>query len=567
MINKFLEKLKNELLLRNLDGYIVPKNDKFFSEYAYPNRLKTISNFSGSAGFAIILKKKNYLFVDGRYTTQAKIESGNKYNIFEIPKFFPFDIFKNYKKKIKIGFDPNLFTNLILKRYFKETCNLLPVRDNLIDKIYTKKEITKKTNFYFLNYKITGESLNSKILRLTKFLKKKNIDNIFISAPENVAWLLNLRGKDNPNSPIPNSNVIVTKKGKIFMFSDLDKIKKIKSYKKIIYNDFNNFFPVVSKISGKNFSIDNLTCSISKQNLIGSRFKIINYIDPCYKFKSIKNKIEIRNMEEAHISDGVALTKFLFWLKNSKLKLLDEINVERKLENLRKKNKKYLFPSFGTIAGSGPNGAIIHYRANQTTKRIIKKSDLLLCDSGGQYKHGTTDVTRTVCFKKPKKKIRDIFTRVLKGHIAVATTNLNKINKGYQIDKKARYWLNEIGLDYGHGTGHGVGFFLNVHEGPQSISKFNNVKLKEGMILSNEPGYYKENQFGIRIENLVYVKKIKKKLLFKNLTYAPIDIDLIDFSILSKKEKNYLFKYHMETYLNLSKYLNHKEKKWLQKLI
>ena len=173
MINKFLEKLKNELLLRNLDGYIVPKNDKFFSEYAYPNRLKTISNFSGSAGFAIILKKKNYLFVDGRYTTQAKIESGNKYNIFEIPKFFPFDIFKNYKKKIKIGFDPNLFTNLILKRYFKETCNLLPVRDNLIDKIYTKKEITKKTNFYFLNYKITGESLNSKILRLTKFLKKK----------------------------------------------------------------------------------------------------------------------------------------------------------------------------------------------------------------------------------------------------------------------------------------------------------------------------------------------------------------------------------------------------------
>ena len=405
MINKFLEKLKNELLLRNLDGYIVPKNDKFFSEYAYPNRLKTISNFSGSAGFAIILKKKNYLFVDGRYTTQAKIESGNKYNIFEIPKFFPFDIFKNYKKKIKIGFDPNLFTNLILKRYFKETCNLLPVRDNLIDKIYTKKEITKKTNFYFLNYKITGESLNSKILRLTKFLKKKNIDNIFISAPENVAWLLNLRGKDNPNSPIPNSKVIVTKKGKIFMFSDLDKIKKIKSYKKIIYNDFNNFFPVVSKISGKNFSIDNLTCSISNQNLIGSRFKIINYIDPCYKFKSIKNKIEIRNMEEAHISDGVALTKFLFWLKNSKLKLLDEINVERKLENLRKKNKKYLFPSFGTIAGSGPNGAIIHYRANQTTKRIIKKSDLLLCDSGGQYKHGTTDVTRTVCFKKPKKKL------------------------------------------------------------------------------------------------------------------------------------------------------------------
>ena len=567
MINKFLKKLKNELLLRNLDGYIVPKNDKFFSEYAYPNRLKTISNFSGSAGFAIILKKKNYLFVDGRYTTQAKIESGNKYNIFEIPKFFPFDIFKNYKKKIKIGFDPNLFTNLILKRYFKETCNLLPVRDNLIDKIYTKKEITKKTNFYFLNYKITGESLNSKILRLTKFLKKKNIDNIFISAPENVAWLLNLRGKDNPNSPMPNSKVIVTKKGKIFMFSDLDKIKKIKSYKKIIYNDFNNFFPVVSKISGKNFSIDNLTCSISNHNLISSRFKIINYIDPCYKFKSIKNKIEIENMKQAHINDGVALTKFLYWIKNTKLKGLNEIKVEKKLESFRKKNKNYLFPSFNTIAGSGPNGAIIHYRANKLSNRYLKKNDLLLCDSGGQYKYGTTDVTRTICFNKPSKYIKNIFTRVLKGHIAVATTNLNKINKGSIIDKRARKWLNEINLDYAHGTGHGVGFFLNVHEGPQSISKFNNVVLKKGMILSNEPGYYRENEFGIRIENLVYISKEKNKLFFKNFTLAPIDNDLVNFSMLSKQEREYLFKYNLEIYSNLSKYLNKAEKIWLQNLI
>ncbi len=567
MINWNLKKLKSELILRNLDGYIVSKNDQFFSEYAYPNRLKTISNFSGSAGFAIILKKNNYLFIDGRYTTQAKIESGKEYNIFEIPKFYPFDIFKNFKKKIKIGFDPNLFTNLTLKRYFKETCNLLPIKENLIDKIHSEKKLEKKTNFYFLNNKIVGENLNSKILRLTKFLKKKKIDNIFISAPENVAWLLNLRGKDNPNSPIPNCRIIVTKYGKIFMFTDLTKIKKIKKLKKIIFNDYKKFFLIINKLNGKTFSIDGLTCSILNQNLIESRFKIINYIDPCYYFKSIKNKIEIKNMNETHITDGVALTKFLYWLKNIKLKFVDEIKIVKKLENLRKKSNKYLYPSFSTIAGSGPNGAIIHYRADSNSNRYIKKNDLLLCDSGGQYKYGTTDVTRTVCFKKPNNKIKNIFTRVLKGHIAVATTNLNKINKGYQIDKRARYWLNKIGLDYGHGTGHGVGFFLNVHEGPQSISKFNKVKIKEGMILSNEPGYYKENKFGIRIENLVYVKKIKKKLFFENLTFAPIDNDLIDFSILNKKEKDYLFKYHMETYQKLSKFLNKNEKKWLQDLI
>ena len=567
IMSLILKKLKTQLISKNLDGYIVPKNDQFFSEYAYPNRLKIISNFSGSAGFAVILRKKNYLFVDGRYTTQAKIESGRKYNIFEIPKLYPFDIFKKYKKKIKIGFDPSLFTNLMLKRYFNETCNLIPIKENLIDNIYKHKKKQKSTNFYFLNKKIVGESLNNKIIRLKKFLKNNKIDNIFISAPENVAWLLNLRGKDNPNSPIPNSTLIVTKKGKIFMFSDLSKINKIKNYKKITFNDFDKFFLILNKLNGKKFSIDRLTCSIANQNLISSRFNIINSIDPCYKFKSIKNKIEINNMKKAHIADGVALTKFLFWLKKNKFKSIDEIKVEKKLENFRKKNTNYLYPSFSTIAGSGPNGAIIHYRANSKSNRIIGKNDLLLCDSGGQYKYGTTDVTRTICFNKPNNKIKDIFTRVLKGHIAVATNDLNKNNKGYQIDKQARYWLNKIGLDYGHGTGHGVGFFLNVHEGPQSISKFNEIKIKEGMILSNEPGYYKENKFGIRIENLIYVQKSKKKLCFKNLTYAPIDKDLIDFKILNKKEKNYLFKYHMDTYMNLSNYLNLEEKKWLQDLI
>ena len=570
MIKKNLKKLKNIIKLNNIDGYIVPKNDEYFSEFSFPNRLKTISNFSGSAGFALILKKKNYLFVDGRYTLQAKIQSGNNFQILEIPKIWPKEVLYKFKKKLHIGFDPKLFTNLTLYRYFDNTCKLTPLKQNLIDLIFQEKK-QKKINFFRnLNKKITGEKIDSKINRLLNSLKKQNIENIFISAPENVAWLFNLRGKDNPNSPIPNCKVILTKEKKIYFFScplKIKKIRKIIPYKKFIFCKYDDFLSVICNLNGKNFCIDSLSCSILNEYLIRSKFHIKSFVDPCYNMKSIKNKTEINNMKISHIYDGVALTKFLFWIKNNKLKGLDELTAEKKLESIRKKNKNYLYPSFNTIAGSGPNSAIIHYRANIKTNRKIKKNDLFLCDSGGQYKYGTTDVTRTIAFNEQSKKVKDIFTRVLKGHIAVATTNLNKISKGNMIDKRARHWLKKINLDYGHGTGHGVGFFLNVHEGPQAISKYNSVKLKKGMILSNEPGYYKEGKFGIRIENLVYVEKSKNKLYFKNLTFAPIDSNLINYHLLDDKEKKYLSDYHLQTYFKISKYLNKKEKVWLKSLI
>mgnify|MGYP001486429937 FL=1 len=246
---------------------------------------------------------------------------------------------------------------------------------------------------------------------------------------------------------------------------------------------------------------------------------------------------------------------------------LTEKKIEKKLESFRKRSENYLYPSFDTIAGSGPNGAIIHYRSDKFSNRKLKNNELLLLDSGGQYKWGTTDVTRTICFSKVSNKIKEIFTRVLKGHIAVALTDIKKQKNGHNIDIIARKNLNSVGLDYRHGTGHGVGAFLNVHEGPQSISKNNYVKLKEGMILSNEPGFYKKNEFGIRIENLVFIKKIKSKLSFENLTMAPIDTDLINFKMLNKKEKDYLFKYHFEVYNNISPFLNKNEKKWLASLI
>ena len=571
MIDKKINKLRNLIKLNNIDGYIVPKNDEFFSEYAFPNRLKTISNFSGSAGLAIILKDKNFLFVDGRYTLQSKIESGNNFKIIEIPKLLPHDLLRKYKKELFLGFDPKLFTNNSLKRSFKDSCNLFPINQNLIDLIDAKKIYDhRKESFYILDDKVVGESVNSKINKLILNLKKNKIDNIFISAPENVAWLLNLRGKDNPYSPIPNCQIILTKNKKIYFFSSKNKIVKIKNqypYKNFNFSDFNEFFSLISKLPGKYFSIDSSTCSVFNESIIKSKFICKSSVDPCYEMKAIKNQTEIKNMVKTHIYDGAALTKFIYWIKNNKKFNFTEIDAEKKLEKFRKQNINYLYPSFNTIAGSGPNSAIIHYRANKLSQRKIKKNDIFLCDSGGQYKYGTTDVTRTLCFNKPPKRIKDIFTRVLKGHIAVANTNLNKKKTGKIIDKSARYYLNKINLDYAHGTGHGVGFFLNVHEGPQAISKYNEVPLKPGMILSNEPGYYRENEFGIRIENLVYIKKYKNKNLFKNLTLAPIDTDLVNFKLLNKEEKNYLSKYHLEVYSKISKFLDSKEKKWLLNLI
>tara|TARA_Y100000590_G_scaffold284034_1_gene319582 strand:- start:2901 stop:4604 length:1704 start_codon:yes stop_codon:yes gene_type:complete len=565
---KTLFKLKKLIKNQNLDAYIVPKNDEFFGEYAFPNRLKTISNFSGSAGFAIITSSLNYLFIDGRYLIQSKLESGKNFRIIEIPYKYPKDVLDVIKIK-RIGYDPRLFTTILLKRYFGNKFKLVPIKNNLIDLISLEKKKEKKL-FFLLENKAVGETVSSKINRLNKILIKNNTSNIFVSAPENVAWLINIRGKDNPNSPIPNARLILDKNKKIYLFSDLSKIKQIKkkiSYKKIKFFSFEEFYNVLSNFKTSSFGIDKSTCSIYYESLINSKFKIKLFEDPIYHLKSIKNKTEIDNMKIAHVKDGIALTKFLYWIKQDKNFGFDEFYLEKKLEKFRRQNKDYIYPSFNTIAGSGPNSAIIHYRSSKKTNRKVKRDDIFLCDSGGQYKFGTTDVTRTICFKKPAKKIKNIFTRVLKGHIAVATNDLDKIKQGYLIDKKARASLKKINLDYGHGTGHGVGFFSNVHEGPQAISKFNSIELKEGMIVSNEPGYYKEGKFGIRIENLVYIQKENNKLKFKNLTMAPIDNDLIDKKLLTSNEKDYLLNYNLEVYSKISKFLNKSERSWLLKSI
>jgi Xaa-Pro aminopeptidase len=565
MIKKRIAKLRKNFNKFKIDGYIVPKNDDFFAEYTKYDRLKIISNFSGSAGIAIILKNKNYLFVDGRYTLQAEKESGKNFKIIEIHKKLPRELIKN----LTLGLDPKLFTTKQLKYYFSDKTKFTLININLIDKI-NKNKIYETKPFFSLNEKIVGESHVIKLKKVRNFIKLNKVDFLFISAPENVAWLLNIRGNDNPNSPIPNCRLIIGKNKELFFISNKSKLLNLIKDKKINNKqivEVEKFTHLINTIKGRKFIIDSNSCSIFYEKIINSKFKIEDKKDPCYSLKSIKNPIEISNTINAHIYDGVALTKFIYWIKNKNKKMISEVDAQNKLEKFRKLNKNYLFPSFNTIAGSGPNGAIVHYRATKKNTRIIKKKDIFLCDSGGQYKYGTTDVTRTICFSKPKNSIKNIFTKVLKGHIAVAQTNLSKDNIGKKIDVRARKFLKEDGLDYAHGTGHGVGFFLNVHEGPQAISKFNSVKIKDGMILSNEPGFYKKGKYGIRIENLVYTKKKKKNLYFENLTYVPIEKELINYSLLSKKEKEYLFKYHFDTYTKISKYLDAKERRWLAGLI
>ena len=564
-MNNKIKILRNKFKKYQIDGYIIPKNDDYFTEYSKINRLKIISNFTGSAGLAIVLKKKNFLFTDGRYTIQSQIESGKDFKIISYEKIVNCNLFKN----LTLGIDPKLITNEQVKKFFLKNNKVKFIDKNLIDEIQ-KHKIKDNFPFFSLSKEIVGESYTSKINKISKYLKKNKSDYLFISAPENVAWILNIRGGDGPNSPVPNCRLIISKNKKIFIISKIQKVKNLIKTKMINLNELikvKEFSKKILQLKGNNFIIDSKSCSIYFENIIKSKFKIIKREDPIYLLKAIKNKTEIKNMIDTHILDGAALTKFIYWIKNINKKKINEVQAQNKLEKFRKINKNYLYPSFDTIAGSGKNGAIVHYRAKKESCRTIRKKDIFLCDSGGQYKYGTTDVTRTICFSKPKTTIRDIFTKVLKGHIAVANTNLKKDYIGSKIDKRARKFLKKSNLDYSHGTGHGVGFFLNVHEGPQSISKTNKVKIKEGMILSNEPGFYKKNDFGIRIENLVFVKKLKKRIFFENLTLVPIDKELINQKILSSAEKDYLFQYHMNVYSKISKYLNLKERKWLASFI
>ena len=403
------------------------------------------------------------------------------------------------------------------------------------------------------------------------------IRDSFISEPENTCWFLNIRGNDLDFTPLVRGYSLIEKNGEIHIFSnhnisgDVKKYFKQNNIRHLQIDKIEDFF------KDKNFRKTIFDFKTTPYELADIIFKYSrdfkNIQNPCNLLKACKNNIEIEGAINAHVRDGVALSKFLFWLDSKSEKDgLDEIDIEKKLLNLRKKELNFVSPSFNTIAGTGSNAAVIHYKANKINCKKLKAGDLLLVDSGGQYLDGTTDVTRTIALFPNEKKInqerKDRFTRVLKGHIAIACSVFKKGTSGKDLDPSAREFLIEKGLNYNHGTGHGVGSFLGVHEGPQSISPLSVQEIKEGMIISNEPGYYKENEYGIRIENLILTQEMrenKNHLSFRTLTLAPIDKNLICIEMLTKEELNWINSYHEKVFKTLSKFMREEELVWLKK--
>jgi Xaa-Pro aminopeptidase len=372
------------------------------------------------------------------------------------------------------------------------------------------------------------------------------------------------------SSPLTNGKILFNKNRKIIFFTNINKVTpQIKKFfgKKVIFIKEESFINYLRKIKKSKILIDKKTCSFYYEKNIHSSNTVINIEDPIYLLKAIKNKTEINNTKIAHLFDGIALTKFIFWSKNNYKKTkLTEISAQNKLEMYKKQRQEYLYPSFNTISGFGSNGAIVHYRSSHKTNKQIKGNNIFLLDSGSQYFYGTTDVTRTIAIGKVSNLQKKIYSTVLKAHIAVASYKLKKTTLGKHIDKVARAPLLKLGYNYSHGTGHGVGYFLNVHEGPQGLSPYNNHKILPGMILSNEPGFYKENDFGIRIENLIYCERVNNNhSKFINLTMVPFDKDCINKKLLNKNEINWINTYHQKIFYILKPFMNNVELKMLTK--
>lgn len=567
-----LNKLKKVLIKKNIDAYLVPKNDCFFNEFIKTgnDRLRYVSNFTGSAGTALILHKKNYLFVDGRYTIQAKRESGHLFSIIDISKINISSFLKKNYTNIKIGFDPNLFRFQAIKNILKEKINLVSIEKNLIEQVWKdkKKEVYKNT--FILENQYCGISHIKKIKNLRDLLDINKKNSFFISSNENVCWLLNIRGEDSIYSPLLNAFALI-QQNKITVFCNLKKVgnKLIKSFKKDVqFSDIKSLKEKLIRTKIFSVKIDPATTSYGLIKFLqSSKIKCKFIQDPIFHLKSKKNKIEIQNLKIAHMFDGVALVKLFFWINQFKnKKKINEISCQKQLENFRKENSFYLGPSFPPISGFNKNGAIIHYNATNKTNQLLIGNGIYLLDTGGQYLWGTTDVTRTISFGKPSIYKKNIYTRILKGHLELRNFQLKNNTTGAQLDRAARKYLKQIGLDYPHSTGHGVGYCLNVHESPPSISKKSKDKFAVGQVVSNEPGYYLERQFGMRIENLIYVNKIKKKLLFEDLTLVPYDKNLINKDLLSRLEIKYLNNYHNEVFEKLNSFLNLKELNFLKKI-
>jgi len=574
----------------NLDGFIQPRSDSYLGEYVpqSDSRLEWISGFSGSAGEILILRKLAILFVDSRYTIQAINETlDTNIKVILSSEESLIDYIENNSKKLKnIAFDPWLhsFAKIKYLSNLGNQCNLkfISLEQNPIDLIWvTNREDVPKTKIKKHIKKYSGINTSVKIKNLCLKLMSLNADSYIITQPDAIAWLLNIRGADLKHTPVILTRAIVFKNKKLFLFIDKarinskiynylqEEITNIKIYpeNKLLY-EINKIAKTKNKIL-----IDPNTTSyvIAHEILKENNNNIIEQDCPIELMKAIKNKVEIKGSIIAHKKDGVALTKFLCWIYTSKNTNNSEMLFSNKVDQLRSQQDNFLCTSFETISGYGSNGAIVHYRVTNQSNKKIKGNSLYLCDSGGQYLEGTTDVTRTIAIGKPSAQMKKHFTIVLKAHIALASAIFPYGTTGNELDLLTRSPLWKNDMYYGHGTGHGVGSCLSVHEGPHRISKGSFTILEPGMITSNEPGFYLENKYGIRIENLMVVtklndKKNKNMLCFKTLTLAPIDINLINYQLLTHEEIRWINNYNISVYKEISVYLENSSKIWLKKV-
>ena len=582
-----LLKLRLFIKENDLDCFIVPHSDEYQCEFLapYAERLAWLTGFTGSAGLAFIFTNKAYLFVDGRYTLQAKKEiDNNYYNIKDFNSAYEWIVNKAIPG-MRIGYDPRLHLSDDVKKLnnnlsFKDV-ELVKVHNNLIDQIWKDKPSRPSGKVRIHPIEFSGLSHKNKIKDLVSSFKKHNFDSYFISSPDSLCWLFNLRSNDTPFTPLLLSQAIITSDMRSIIFIDKERItdniyKHLEGDVEIV--SIKDFVEKIKSLSekNKNIGVDRNTISDwTHEQLKSAGFEVKKSYDLCSMPKSCKNDIEQKGMRSAHIRDGVALVKFLFWLDEEvDPNSITELDVCDKLDYLRGQNEYYMGPSFSTIAAYGSNGAIVHYNPSVVSNSKIGSSSLLLVDSGGQYLDGTTDVTRTITLGVPTAEQKTRFTQVLKGHIALASIKFPYGTKGGQLDILARSALWFDGLDYEHGTGHGVGSYLGVHQGPQRIGKGKlGAQLNPGMVLSNEPGFYKANEYGIRIENLVLVKPFvsnsnsnNNMLHFDTITLAPIDKKLIKTSSLNSFEIGWLNNYHKLIYEQLKGKLDSPQRDWLQKV-
>jgi Xaa-Pro aminopeptidase len=549
-----ISELQQLMLSNKIDALLIPSHDEFYSEIVPPHkaRLQYITGFSGSNGVSVITKgKKHFLFTDGRYLTQAKQELPENFEIIDMTSISVLKWLENFLNTNILGIQNKLhsidFVETILKNHKQENIKILD--ENLVDIIWQSKPQPEAASIFEYQLKYSGTSTKIKLQDFKQKMKEQNIDTFILNTPESICWLLNIRGRDSLFSPIVFAYLIITQNSTtIFLDTNLDKnIKKYFIKNQIEVFDFSQLDKFLDTIKNqKNIFTTKLAPFWLKEKIA----TITTTQDLSELPRACKNKIEIANAIIAHNKDSIALTQCLIWIKSAvKTNKLSEISISDKLLEFRAKQQNFMYPSFNSIVGFQENGAIIHYKPTPETNNTISGKGLLLIDSGGQYLEGTTDTTRTIVIGNPtKEQIKD-FTLVLKGHIQLITAIFPEGTTGSQLDILARSPLWKEGKDYAHGTGHGVGSFLSVHEGPQAISKNNNIKLQEGMILSIEPGFYKTKKYGIRIENLAYIKKstrLKGYLEFEVLTKVPIETELVDFSLLTDKEQNWLNNYNAD---------------------